>query len=156
MIVIAISSVVMVPIDMATQRSAGVLRRFRVTPLRPGLYLAADVLITDYSSVMFDYAVLDKPLVIFAPDWEIYKAVRGVTFDLAAEPPGVFARSFDELVDAFRTGAVGDRAATEARATFRQRFCALEDGHAAERVVRRVFLGEKLPAAAGRKVHVDA
>ena len=43
-IVIAISSVVMVPIDMATQRSAGVLRRFRVTPLRPGLYLAADVL----------------------------------------------------------------------------------------------------------------
>jgi len=43
-IVISISSVVMVPIDMATQRSAGVLRRFRVTPLRPGLYLAADVL----------------------------------------------------------------------------------------------------------------
>jgi len=43
-IVIAISSVVMVPIDMATQRSAGVLRRFQVTPLKPGLYLAADVL----------------------------------------------------------------------------------------------------------------
>jgi CDP-glycerol glycerophosphotransferase len=120
------------------------------------LYLAADVLITDYSSVMFDYAVLDKPLVIFAPDWEIYKAVRGVTFDLAAEPPGVFARSFDELVDAFRTGAVGDKAATEARAKFRQRFCALEDGHAAERVVRRVFLGEKVSAVADRKVHVDA
>jgi CDP-glycerol glycerophosphotransferase len=100
--------------------------------------------------------VLDKPLVIFAPDWEIYKAVRGVTFDLAAEPPGVFARSFDELVDAFRTGAVGDKAATEARAKFRQRFCALEDGHAAERVVRRVFLGEKVSAVADRKVHVDA
>ena len=43
-IVIAISAVVMVPIDMATQRSAGVLRRFQVTPLKPGLYLAADVL----------------------------------------------------------------------------------------------------------------
>jgi CDP-glycerol glycerophosphotransferase len=120
------------------------------------LYLAADVLITDFSSVMFDYAVLDKPLVIFAPDWEIYKAVRGVTFDLAAEPPGVFARSFDELVAAFRTGAVGDAAAAKARARFRQRFCSLEDGHAAERVVRRVFLDEPLPANADRKVHVDA
>ncbi len=120
------------------------------------LYLAADVLITDYSSVMFDYAVLGKPLVIFAPDWEIYRAVRGVTFDLAAEPPGVFARSFAELVDAFRTGAVSDKAATEALAKFRDRFCSLEDGHAAERVVRRVFLGEKLPAPAGRKVHVHA
>jgi CDP-glycerol glycerophosphotransferase len=120
------------------------------------LYLAADVLITDYSSVMFDYAVLDRPLVIFAPDWEIYRAVRGVTFDLAAEPPGVFARSFDELVAAFRTGAVGDEVAAKARARFRERFCSLEDGHAAERVVRRVFLGEELPAPADRKAHVDA
>ena len=107
------------------------------------LYLAADVLITDYSSAMFDYAVLDRPLVIYAPDWEIYKAVRGVTFDLAAEPPGVFARSYDELVAAFRTGAVADEVAAKARARFRERFCALEDGNAAERVVRRVFLGEK-------------
>ncbi|HEV7964005.1 MAG TPA: bifunctional glycosyltransferase family 2 protein/CDP-glycerol:glycerophosphate glycerophosphotransferase [Actinoplanes sp.] len=120
------------------------------------LYLAADVLITDFSSVMFDYAVLDKPMVIFAPDWEIYKAVRGVTFDLAAEPPGVFARTFDELVAAFRAGAVGDAAAAKARARFRERFCSLEDGHAAERVVRRVFLGEPLPANADRRVHVDA
>ena len=120
------------------------------------LYLAADVLITDFSSLMFDYAVLDKPLVIFAPDWEIYKAVRGVTFDLAAEPPGVFAQSFEELTGAFRSGAVSDDTAAKARSRFRDRFCALEDGHAAERVVRRVFLGEALPANADRKVHVDA
>jgi CDP-glycerol glycerophosphotransferase len=120
------------------------------------LYLAADVLITDFSSLMFDYAVLDKPLVIFAPDWEIYKAVRGVTFDLSVQHPGVFARGFDELVAAFRTGAVDDETAARARARFRQRFCSLEDGHAAERVVRRVFLGETLPANADRKVHIDA
>jgi len=120
------------------------------------LYLAADVLITDFSSLMFDYAVLDKPLVIFAPDWEIYKAVRGVTFDLLAEPPGVFAQTFETLVAAFRSGAVSDEVAAKARARFRAKFCALEDGHAAERVVRRVFLGEKLPSTADRKVHVDA
>jgi CDP-glycerol glycerophosphotransferase len=97
------------------------------------------VLITDYSSVMFDYAVLDRPLVIFAPDWEIYKAVRGVTFDLAAEPPGVFATTYDELVAAFATGAVSDDVAAKARGRFRERFCSLEDGQAAERVARRVF-----------------
>jgi CDP-glycerol glycerophosphotransferase len=103
---------------------------------------------------MFDYAVLDRPVVIFAPDWEIYRAVRGVTFDLSAEPPGVFARTFDELVAAFRDGAVDGLPARARLARFRERFCALEDGHAAERVVRRVFLGEPLPAA--RKVHADA
>jgi CDP-glycerol glycerophosphotransferase len=120
------------------------------------LYLAADVLITDYSSVMFDYAVLDKPLVIFAPDWDVYRAVRGVTFDLAAEPPGVFARTVEELVDAFRSGEVADDRSAKARQHFRERFCSLEDGHAAERVVRRVFLGEPLPATADRKVHINA
>ncbi|MFB9358857.1 bifunctional glycosyltransferase/CDP-glycerol:glycerophosphate glycerophosphotransferase [Actinoplanes nipponensis] len=103
------------------------------------LYLAADVLITDFSSVMFDYAVLDRPLVIFAPDWEIYRAVRGVTFDLATEHPGTFARTVEELVAAFRTGQVDGAEAAAARARFRERFCALEDGRAAERVVRRVF-----------------
>ena len=109
------------------------------------LYLASDVLVTDYSSAMFDYAVLDRPVVIFAPDWEVYKAVRGVSFDLKAEPPGVFVENFTDLVEAFRSGEInGERAAKE-RQRFRERFCALDDGGAAERVVRRVFLGERLP-----------
>jgi CDP-glycerol glycerophosphotransferase len=103
------------------------------------LCLAADVLVTDYSSIMFDYAVLDRPILIHAPDWEVYRAVRGTYFDLLAEPPGVVARTQDELIAALAAGA--DDAA--ARAAFRERFCALEDGRAAERVVRRVFLSER-------------
>ncbi|OJF09476.1 bifunctional glycosyltransferase/CDP-glycerol:glycerophosphate glycerophosphotransferase [Couchioplanes caeruleus] len=105
------------------------------------LYLAADALITDFSSVMFDYAVLDRPLIIFAPDWEIYRAVRGVTFDLETEHPGSFTRTFDELVEAFRSGRATGAEAAAARARFQARFCSLEDGRAAERVVRRVFPG---------------
>jgi len=107
------------------------------------LCLAADVLLTDYSSIMFDYAVLDRPIVIHAPDWEAYRALRGTYFDLLAEPPGLVTRTEAEIVDGFRSGAVSDGAATRARAAFRARFCALEDGHAAERVVRRVWLGER-------------
>jgi CDP-glycerol glycerophosphotransferase len=120
------------------------------------LYLAADVLITDFSSAMFDYAVLDRPLVIFAPDWEIYRAVRGVTFDLSTEHPGTFVRDFDDLVAAFRTGQVDGPQAARDRAAFRERFCSLEDGRAAERVVRRIFLNETSRATAYRRGSSDA
>jgi CDP-glycerol glycerophosphotransferase len=107
------------------------------------LYLAADVLITDYSSAMFDYAVLDRPIVIYAPDWDAYRLARGVYFDVTAEPPGAVAATFADLLDLFRTGDVRSAAADAARQRFRERFCALDDGHAAERVVRRVFLCER-------------
>ena len=97
------------------------------------LCLAADVLLTDYSSIMFDYAVLDRPIVIHAPDWDEYRARRGVYFDLLAEPPGTVTRTQDQVVEALRAPADAQRAA------FRARFCSLDDGGAAERVVRRVW-----------------
>ena len=97
------------------------------------LCLAADVLLTDYSSIMFDYAVLDRPIVIHAPDWDEYRARRGVYFDLLAEPPGTVTRTQDEVAEALRAPADAQRAA------FRARFCSLDDGGAAERVVRRVW-----------------
>jgi len=104
------------------------------------LLLATDVLVTDYSSVMFDFAVLDRPIVVYATDWDTYRRTRGVTFDLLAEPPGIVTTNLRDLVDAFHTGAVFDDTATKARAQFRARFCYLDDGGAAERVVRRVFI----------------
>ncbi len=108
------------------------------------LCIASDVLLTDYSSIMFDYAVLDRPIVIHAPDWDVYRELRGTYFDLLAEPPGAVARTDDELLDVFASGAVYEADAT--RAAFRARFAALDDGRAAERVVRRVWLGEREPA----------
>lgn len=104
------------------------------------LYLAADVLVTDYSSAMFDYAILDRPIVVYAPDWPAYRLTRGVYLDVVAEPPGAVATDFVGLLELFRSGAVCDRRADEARRRFRDRFCRLDDGHAAERVVQRVFL----------------
>lgn len=106
------------------------------------LCLAADALVTDYSSIMFDYANLDRPIVIYADDWETYRSTRGVYFDLPAEPPGQVARTERELAEILTTEAWHDECATKARAAFRRRFCEYDDGRAAERVVRRVFLGE--------------
>ncbi|MGH4032854.1 CDP-glycerol glycerophosphotransferase family protein [Actinomycetota bacterium Odt1-20B] len=106
------------------------------------LALAADALITDYSSIMFDYANLDRPLVIYADDWETYAKTRGVYFDLMTHAPGHVARTQDELTEIFTSGAWRDEAAAKARAAFRRTFCEFDDGRAAERVVRRVFLDE--------------
>ncbi|MFI8786502.1 CDP-glycerol glycerophosphotransferase family protein [Streptomyces sp. NPDC055105] len=106
------------------------------------LCLAADALVTDYSSIMFDYANLDRPIVVYADDWEMYAKTRGVYFDLIAEAPGPVARTQDELTEILATGAWRDEASGKARAAFRRRFCEFDDGRAAERVVRRVFLGE--------------
>ncbi|MER7836677.1 bifunctional glycosyltransferase family 2 protein/CDP-glycerol:glycerophosphate glycerophosphotransferase [Streptomyces sp. NPDC096040] len=104
--------------------------------------LAADALITDYSSIMFDYANLDRPIVVYADDWEVYRQTRGVYFDLMAEPPGPVAHTPEELARIFREGAYRGPESKRLRAEFRARFCQFDDGLAAERVVRRVFLGQ--------------
>ncbi|MER6119218.1 bifunctional glycosyltransferase family 2 protein/CDP-glycerol:glycerophosphate glycerophosphotransferase [Streptomyces sp. NPDC001743] len=111
------------------------------------LCLAADALITDYSSVMFDYAHLNRPIVVHAPDWETYRTVRGVVFDLLSgrpgETPGAVATTTDELARIFADGSWDSPASRELLTAFRARFCPYDDGRAAERVVRRVLLGEE-------------
>ncbi|GGR81061.1 bifunctional glycosyltransferase/CDP-glycerol:glycerophosphate glycerophosphotransferase [Streptomyces eurythermus] len=112
--------------------------------------LAADVLVTDYSSVMFDYAVLDRPIVVHADDWPAFTASRGAYLDITAEPPGHVTRSFGELSGLFGSGGWRDGESARLRAAFRARFCEFEDGRAAERVVRTLLLGEPLSGPASR------
>ncbi|MGV9549217.1 CDP-glycerol glycerophosphotransferase family protein, partial [Streptomyces ardesiacus] len=116
-------------------------------PCVEDLCLAADALVTDYSSLTFDYANLDRPIVVHADDWEIYSQVRGVTFDLLSgrpgDTPGAVATTEDELIDTFRSGRWRDTETAGLRAAFRERFCPYDDGHAAERVVRHFFLGQE-------------
>ncbi|MFJ6443692.1 CDP-glycerol glycerophosphotransferase family protein [Streptomyces sp. NPDC091649] len=107
------------------------------------LALASDALITDYASLMFDYVNLDRPVVLHLDDVEAYEAARGTYFDITAFPPGVVARDQDELFDVFATDRWRDSRSARLRAAFRARFCPYDDGYAAERVVRRVFLGER-------------
>ncbi|CAM5572504.1 bifunctional glycosyltransferase/CDP-glycerol:glycerophosphate glycerophosphotransferase [Streptomyces canus] len=111
-------------------------------PSVESLCLASDALVTDYSSLMFDYANLDRPIVIHAEDLEAYEVARGTYFDLRSFPPGPVARSEDELTDVFATGHWHGSRSTQLRSAFRERFCPYDDGRAAERVVRHVLLGE--------------
>ncbi|OIJ86376.1 glycosyl transferase [Streptomyces sp. MUSC 14] len=111
-------------------------------PSVPSLCLASDALLTDYASLMFDYACLDRPIVVHTADWAAYEAARGAYFDLRAFPPGAVARSEDELTDIFTSGHWRGSRSAQLRAAFRERFCPYDDGRAAERVVRHVMLGE--------------
>ncbi|MFI1592019.1 CDP-glycerol glycerophosphotransferase family protein [Streptomyces halstedii] len=117
------------------------------------LCLASDALVTDYSSLMFDYVNLDRPVVLFLEDRQAYEAARGTYFDLEAFPPGAVSRSQEELHEIFATDHWRGPRSAQRRAAFRARFCPYDDGHAAERVVRRVFLGDTsglpLPVSSG-------
>lgn len=104
------------------------------------LYLITDVLITDYSSVFFDYANLKRPMIFFAYDIEKYRdQLRGFYFDFEKEAPGPIVTTTSQLVEALKLIEQSGYAVDQRFDAFRERFCALEDGHAAERVVRSLF-----------------
>jgi CDP-glycerol glycerophosphotransferase len=104
------------------------------------LYLAADVIITDYSSVMFDFAITGKPLIFFTYDLEHYRdELRGFYFDFEAEAPGPLCRTTDEVIGALEDLDGVAASYAERSAAFRARYCPHDDGHASRRVVERVF-----------------
>jgi len=111
------------------------------------LYLISDLLITDYSSVFFDYANLQRPIMFYTYDIEEYANVlRGFYFDLEKEAPGPLVKNMDELLEMLDEF---DRhqeflAYREKYSDFYNKFCYLEDGNATRNVVEHVFLESKL------------
>jgi CDP-glycerol glycerophosphotransferase len=108
------------------------------------LYLVTDLLVTDYSSVMFDFAVTGRPMVFHAPDLEQYRdELRGWYFDLEAEAPGPITRNGEELASAVAESlAHGTPSSHLGRyQAFRERFSAWERGDAAVRVADALLEG---------------
>ena len=104
------------------------------------LYLAADALVTDYSSVMFDFAVTGKPMVFFTYDLEHYRSsLRGFYFDLSAQAPGPLCRTTAEVVDALGDLAGVARQHAGTYAEFQRTYVPWDDGAAAARVVDRLL-----------------
>lgn len=103
------------------------------------LYGAADVLVTDYSSVMFDFAVTRKPIVYLVPDLEQYRdRYRGFYFDLEHDAPGPLTRTTEDLV-AWLAEPSRLEEYEPARERFRTTFCSMEDGHATERALAHML-----------------
>ncbi|MFC9116413.1 CDP-glycerol glycerophosphotransferase family protein [Streptomyces sp. NPDC057092] len=132
-------------LGLAELHRRGVLVDATDEPEVQDVLLAADVLVTDYSAVMVDYALLDRPIVIHADDWDAFRASRGAYVEVTAEAPGHVTRSYRELAWLFASGTWADAESARLRAAFRERFCEFDDGGAAERVVRTLMLGEPMP-----------
>lgn len=109
------------------------------------LYLISDLLITDYSSVMFDYANLKRPELFFAYDLEHYRdQLRGFYFDYEREIPGPLvttATAFYQQLDTWQKN--GDFPGYQERqAAFYHKFCDWEDGTASQQVVQVILHGK--------------
>ena len=101
--------------------------------------LIADVLVTDYSSVMFDFSVTGRPMFFLVPDLAHYRGqLRGFYFDLAERAPGPLVHSQDDLVRALDDLEVSE-AYRERYAAWRSQFNRRDDGQAADRVVSRIL-----------------
>jgi CDP-glycerol glycerophosphotransferase len=101
--------------------------------------LLSDALITDYSSVMFDYALLDRPMVFHVPDLDEYVHTRGAYFDLAEHAPGPLTHDDDELLAALSDLEGVETRYADRRSAFRARFGEYDTGGAAKAVVDRFF-----------------
>lgn len=102
------------------------------------LCLAADLLVTDYSSIMFDYAVTGKPMFFLVPDLEEYRdSTRGFYFDLRRHAPGPLSFSAPELFDQILGYQAEDWRAAYSK--FVNEFAPYDDGLAARRVIRQFW-----------------
>jgi CDP-glycerol glycerophosphotransferase len=104
------------------------------------LYLISDLLITDYSSVFFDYANLKRPILFYTYDLDKYRdMLRGFYMDIETEVPGPLLFTSEEVVNAIKNIDQITDQYQEKYDQFYERFCSLEDGHAAENIAKRVF-----------------
>lgn len=103
------------------------------------LYLISDLLITDYSSVFFDYGNLRRPMIFYVYDIDTYRdKLRGFYFDFEQKAPGPLAKTTDEVIAYIRQAE--KEPLNEQFEEFYNTFCYLEDGEASKRVVEEVFL----------------
>ncbi|MFT8317897.1 MAG: CDP-glycerol glycerophosphotransferase family protein [Sporolactobacillus sp.] len=104
------------------------------------LYLISDILMTDYSSVFFDYANLKRPMIFFTYDIEDYRDnLRGFYFDFEKMAPGPLVMTTTGVIQAVRSIEASGFAVSENFEPFYHKFCSLEDGHSSEKVVKQVF-----------------
>jgi len=127
-------------IEGGTDLDAARLIDVTTYPEAADLMLVADVLITDYSSVMFDFASTGKPMIFYTPDLAHYEDVlRGFYFDFVSDAPGPVVETGADLLAAVRDlDAIVEKYASS-RAAWKAKFTPCDDGQAADRVVRRLY-----------------
>ena len=108
------------------------------------LYLISDLLITDYSSVMFDFALLNRPILYYTYDLEYYRdQLRGMYINLEQEAPGPLLRTTDELIEAIRNLDQVVAQYSEKFKAFREKYGQFESGNACKYVLEQIIKAHK-------------
>jgi CDP-ribitol ribitolphosphotransferase len=110
--------------------------------------LAADILVTDYSSIIFEYALLNRPMAFLAPDLAAYERERDFFFDYRSGVPGPVVQATEQLVAWINAKAFDLPRVTK----FAAESFDVMDGHATERLVEQVVL----PALRGEPLRIPA
>ena len=104
------------------------------------LYLISDILITDYSSVFFDYANLKRPILFYTYDLDKYSnLLRGFYLDIHNDVPGPLLFTTSEVIDAIENIDDVSRQYSEKYDEFYNRFCYIDDGNASKRIVEKIW-----------------
>ena len=93
------------------------------------LFVVSDALISDFSSIIFDYSILDKPMYFFVPDLKDYMHRLGCFVDYKKEMPGPLCYNEEELTDAIHSNEHYDIK------RFKNKFFKYQDGKNVERVI---------------------
>ena len=118
-------------------RYDGFIRDVSSYPDINDLYIAADILVTDYSSVFFDFSILERPVIFYMYDLEHYaNEMRGFYLSLD-ELPGPIVKDEDALIE--EIGKTDGWTADEKYIEFKKRFNPYEDGNSSKRVLERII-----------------
>lgn len=101
------------------------------------LLIAADICISDYSSLVFEYSLFERPLIFFAFDLNEYFDWRGFYYDYYDLAPGLIAKTNFEMIDYIQN--IDTRFDKKAIQDFRYKFMRSCDGHATERIIQATF-----------------
>lgn len=109
------------------------------------LLTVADVLITDYSSVLFDYLLYEKPAVLFAPDLQEYEDGRGFYLDYRSVPFPV-VQTQEELLSAIVECEAWTKSHAEEIREFKELYVGACDGRATQRILELIGLEKEQEA----------
>ncbi len=99
------------------------------------LYTFTDVLITDYSSTMLDFSLLDRPILLFPYDLEDYTRKRGMYYELQDIAPGPLLKTIEEVIEALMNIDIIEEKFGKKRKIIRDRFNKYVDGNSTKRIL---------------------
>jgi CDP-glycerol glycerophosphotransferase len=136
-----------VAVNASTQVGANVID-VSMYPEINDLILVSDLLVTDYSSISFDYCVTNKPMYFLVPDLAEYRdETRGFYLEWEAVAPGPLCEDTDGLCEAIQQGA--ENSFQEAYRRFKESYAPMDDGRATDRVIETAWPSGEAISKAG-------